>query len=535
MKQLMRKSKLILFGLVMFFLGYFTINYIENSAYAVKGISDTYYSKQDIENQQQNIVRNFRIFKPVHLISNAESKVNNNKSSFIVPFIATQALNRTSLDQDLKKSARAFINNESIVQMKAKNSQSTTENETNARTTSTIMINININELRPTEISENNEPIDELPNNETSGEAKRRLLAYDGGGFGSVSTGLLKCSKSLEVEVTGLLERLTRADFSFFHMKAPVKESIPATIKKPHYTMVFTMESEPHSFGGDTWSNVDFRMFYHLDRSFPEPATYFDVKKHLLDLLSPEYVSFDQKLANGASMAWIVSNCNAYNARERFMKELMREIRVDSYGACLKNKYTHTSEHMKGNIDLFKKYKFVISIENSNCEDYVTEKLVHTVASGSVPIVAGKNGKPDYARFMPKGSYINIYDFKSIKQLADHVKKIAADRNEYEKFIWFKRGHNRTREQLASMSLDEIIAFAKTVFDPNEKFFSELVLKEKSEDKLCKIARYLHTTPKDVVDNQIKMRKENRHDIEVACLKPKNLAKDFDLKAFETI
>jgi len=75
------------------------------------------------------------------------------------------------------------------------------------------------------------------------------------------------------------------------------------------------------------------------------------------------------------------------------MKELMGKLQVHSYGGCLRNKANHPSEHMKGNIELFSKYKFVIAIENSNCEDYVTEKLVHAVASGSIPIVAGKNPK----------------------------------------------------------------------------------------------------------------------------------------------
>ena len=76
----------------------------------------------------------------------------------------------------------------------------------------------------------------------------------------------------------------------------------------------------------------------------------------------------------------------------------------------------------KGNIELYSKYKFVIAIENSNCEDYVTEKLVHAVASGSIPIVAGRDNKPDYLKFMPRNSFINIYDFKTVEELATHLK-----------------------------------------------------------------------------------------------------------------
>ena len=72
---------------------------------------------------------------------------------------------------------------------------------------------------------------------------------------------------------------------------------------------------------------------------------------------------------------------------------------MDSYGLCLKNKFNHSDEHMKGNIELYSKYKFVIAIENSNCQDYVSEKLVHVIASGSIPIVAGRDGMPNYLKF----------------------------------------------------------------------------------------------------------------------------------------
>ena len=110
-----------------------------------------------------------------------------------------------------------------------------------------------------------------------------------------------------------------------------------------------------------------------MDLSFPEPATYFDTRAHLQDLIAPPKVVFDLK-EQTAPIVWIVSNCNAFNGREIFMQALMKHIKVDSYGNCLKNKNTHTSEYMKGNIELMSKYKFVIAIENSNCQDYVTEK-----------------------------------------------------------------------------------------------------------------------------------------------------------------
>lgn len=272
-------------------------------------------------------------------------------------------------------------------------------------------------------------------------------------------------------------------------------------------------------------------MWYNLDLSFPEPATYFDLNTHLVDLLSEPFVEFEQK-ETSAPVVWVVSNCNAHNGREKFMKHLMNLINVDSYGNCLKNKFNHPPEHMKGNIELFSKYKFVIAIENSNCEDYVTEKLVHAVASGSIPIVAGRDNKPNYLRFMPKNSYINIYDFKTVPDLVEHLNRVASNKQEYEKYIFFKRKQNMTRQALEKLSLDEKIQLARQVFDPeNEKeFFNGLVSKEKSENKLCKLARYLHTTPKDKVRKEIEKNRINRPNTTFACLKRFNIAYDFGIK-----
>ncbi|CAF1315878.1 unnamed protein product, partial [Rotaria sordida] len=93
-----------------------------------------------------------------------------------------------------------------------------------------------------------------------------------------------------------------------------------------------------------------------------------------------------------------------YNGRQDFVQLLIQEIKIDSYGFCLMNRQGFTTR-MTDNIDAYKKYKFVVAIENSNCIDYVTAKLIKAVESGSIPIVASLNGRPDYRRFMPEHSY----------------------------------------------------------------------------------------------------------------------------------
>ena len=353
---------------------------------------------------------------------------------------------------------------------------------------------------------------------------KTRYFAFDANQFGSVNTIITQCSNDIEIEVT---KDINKADFVYFLNSVPNNEN-RNDLKRNKFIMVYGMESEPFSQGGQSWSNADFRMWYDLDLSYPEPATYFDMKRFLPDLLSKPMVDFDNKIKS-VPMVWILSNCAAFNRREKYVEKLMSLISIDSYGACLNNKNSHTNVKMMGNIELYSKYKFVIAIENSNCKDYVTEKLIHAVASGSIPIVAGKNGKPDYLRFMPKNSFINIYDFKSIDDFVLHIKNVMANRELYEKYIYFRNNHNYTKQFMLSLKLDKLIDLSKTIIDPieNKQFYDGIVSKEKSEDKLCKIARHINQTPHDKLVKQINENRMSRPVTDVACLPSGNLAKDF--------
>jgi hypothetical protein len=118
----------------------------------------------------------------------------------------------------------------------------------------------------------------------------------------------------------------------------------------------------------------------------------------------------------------------------------MSHIRIDSFGGCLNNAQSAQAQaRAQSNSELYASYKFVIAIENSNCEDYVTEKLIDALSSTSVPIVASRNGKPDYTRFAPNHSYINAYDYKSAKELAAYLTYLSNNETAYNEYLWFRR------------------------------------------------------------------------------------------------
>lgn len=110
-------------------------------------------------------------------------------------------------------------------------------------------------------------------------------------------------------------------------------------------------------------------------------------------------------------VAWFVSNCKAHNGRLKYGRELAKYITVDIYGKCGTLKCPRTDENCFRRLD--KDYKFYLSFENSNCQDYITEKFYDNgLRGGAIPIVMGAR-REDYARSAPQViiiSYICIID-----------------------------------------------------------------------------------------------------------------------------
>ena len=77
-------------------------------------------------------------------------------------------------------------------------------------------------------------------------------------------------------------------------------------------------------------------------------------------------------------------------------------------------------------------------MENSNCKDYVTEKLGAAIISSAVPIVFSVDGIPNYDRYLPPHSYINAADFQSARKLAEYLKYVGANETLYNEYLWYK-------------------------------------------------------------------------------------------------
>lgn len=139
------------------------------------------------------------------------------------------------------------------------------------------------------------------------------------------------------------------------------------------------------------------------------------------------------------AIVWFVSNCKA-QARLNLALEISKLYPVYIFGRCSQSlgdsesSYAHLhiikdscasgSECEREQLESFKYY---LAFENTNCSDYVTEKVWRSLGKSIIPIVL-QPARDSYARYrLPSKSIIHMQDFdNSPKRLVDYLNRIDA-------------------------------------------------------------------------------------------------------------
>ncbi|GJJ74907.1 hypothetical protein EMPS_07265 [Entomortierella parvispora] len=235
---------------------------------------------------------------------------------------------------------------------------------------------------------------------------------------------------------------------------------------------------DPHHYQARYMNLFTYRFTYHFGSDFI--GSYFkagrDLPDGLINLVSrPAFKSLAQKnqyRQHGfhpqdnrplAPVAWIASNCEATNGRHFMVQQLQKYIPVDIYGHCIPSRAwpkqastSNNNNNININIntpdseddsakemsdeELVSHYKFYLALENTNCEDYITEKLWRPLAVGSVPIV---DGPKDYSRLQPAAKSLIVYDdFGSPQALAAFLRRLDQDDGAYEEYLSYRAKKN---------------------------------------------------------------------------------------------
>ncbi|NXH18243.1 FUT3 fucosyltransferase, partial [Bucco capensis] len=187
----------------------------------------------------------------------------------------------------------------------------------------------------------------------------------------------------------------------------------------------FNLESPSHSPNLNAMDKL-----FNLTMSYRKDSDIFTPYGEMLLLSQPQPLNIPVKTK---LVAWVVSNWVGSSRRVQYYEELRKHIAVDVYGR------NHLPLPMDKLLPTLSQYKFYLAFENSQHEDYITEKLWrNALSSGTIPIVLGPP-RENYERFLPPDSFIHISDFPSPQELAKYLQELSEDTERYQSYFQWRK------------------------------------------------------------------------------------------------
>lgn len=180
------------------------------------------------------------------------------------------------------------------------------------------------------------------------------------------------------------------------------------SVGKADYAFTFDVSPDPRNFRLPLW--VLFINWFGL--------------KNPSDTRDPSYLIPLQNLVTRKNFAhskfcnFVFSNTSG--ERVSILEELQKYKNIDCAGSLRNNMnwFVPGRGDQEHKVNFLKDYKFTIAAENSSTLGYTTEKMIHPLSVGSVPIYWGSDG--DVKDFNPK-CFVNVSDFKNLKELRDYI------------------------------------------------------------------------------------------------------------------
>ena len=249
----------------------------------------------------------------------------------------------------------------------------------------------------------------------------------------SLTTDDVKCVFSTDRHL------VNRADYVIFPLKGIWRLPFPR-VKKRHRQrwVLLTQESPMNEISDENWLNrydkvFNFTAHYHSKADIHIPYGYcgYGATESNTSVISENMFRDKTGL-----VTWVVSNCATDTMREKYVQELATHINVDIYGRC-------GSLKAPGDLNvILKKYKFYLAFENSFCDQYVTEKIFRLLFQPDMYVIPVVLGLGPYDSIIPRGSYIDVSDFKSPSSLANYMERVADNHTLFmEYFTWRDEQH----------------------------------------------------------------------------------------------
>ncbi|XP_077335790.1 3-galactosyl-N-acetylglucosaminide 4-alpha-L-fucosyltransferase FUT3-like [Lithobates pipiens] len=175
---------------------------------------------------------------------------------------------------------------------------------------------------------------------------------------------------------------------------------------------------------------------FNMTLTFRKDADIFRPYGEIIAFKEPQNITIPTK---SKLVAWVVSKFYPGVWRTAYYEELKKYIPIDVYG---KGHIALTWDDFHKTIS---QYKFYLAFENSNFQDYITEKLwSNAFGTWTLPVVLGTS-RENYERFVPGDAFIHVNDFSSPKDLAMYLLELDRDDEKYKKYFnWRSRYYVKT-------------------------------------------------------------------------------------------
>ena len=215
----------------------------------------------------------------------------------------------------------------------------------------------------------------------------------------------------------------------------------------------------------------------------------------------------------------IISNSRG-NEINFFLDELEKKIHID-YGGSYKNntqliKSQYNTEEF---IDFVSQYKFVITMENSRGDTYITEKILHGFNAGNIPVYWGSLNISDYFN---EERFINLNDISNTENVINKIVEIINNDDKYieivNKYVYNNNKLDRNVDSIVSDIKNLIFdrpykLITKTFFisSPDFEFqryerlkkdFQSIGFKNHNMEFIC--PTYKHTITNEIMNKHVK-------------------------------
>ena len=190
----------------------------------------------------------------------------------------------------------------------------------------------------------------------------------------------------------------------------------------------------------------------YLDRYFKFPIFLWQNIKAISKLRKK---SLENSNRTKFCAAVISNNITTNGFREKFINELNKYKTIDMGGIFLNN----IGGPVENKIEFLSSYKFSISMENSEGDGYLSEKIYDSLISGTIPIYYGDFTFDEYIN--PK-AIILIKEERNMKEKIEYIKEID---NNNEKYLSILKENLLINENIDKIIEKEQKEFLHNIFE----------------------------------------------------------------------